>query len=285
MQAPAIDLVRALAARPEFRDAAAAADDLGTMAGHFSVFNSWYQVDSLWEGTFLEQVAPGAFADTIANDVEGMRVLFDHGFDPTVGNKVLGPIEALAEDKTGPAFEVPLFDTSYNRDLLPGLRAGVYGSSFRFRVLAESWDDEPKTSKANPKGVPERTIERAAVMEFGPVTFPANPAATAGMRSLTDQFYDRLRARDTQAYDAAVRAAGRDIPREQAVRAYLDTVLTPEQAAEALRHIDFTGRLAQGAGGGDRTTGQPGSGEPTPSPSERARAARHRRLRLEGVIP
>ena len=208
MQAPDIDLVRGLMARPEFRDDAPAGGGLGTMTGHFSVFGTFYEVDSMFEGTFLERVAPGTFADTIKQDRADMRVLFDHGFDPQLGNKVLGPIESLAEDGTGPAYEVPLFDTSYNRDLAPGLRAGVYGSSFRFRVEAEEWDDAPKPSKANPKGMPERTITRARVAEFGPVTFPANPAATAGMRSLTDQYYDKLRRRDTQAYAAAVRSAG-----------------------------------------------------------------------------
>jgi HK97 family phage prohead protease len=265
MQAPPIDLVRALPARPEFRDETADGDGLGTMAGHFSVFNTWYQVDSLWEGTFLERVAPGAFAETIEQDRAGMRVLFDHGYDPQIGNKVLGPIESLAEDKTGPAYEVPLFDTSYNRDLLPGLRAGVYGSSFRFRVLGEEWDDEPKTSKANPKGMPERTITRATVMEFGPVTFPANPAATAGMRSLTDQFYDRLRARDTQAYDAAVRAAG----------------ITPPDLRGA---TDLTGRPARGAGGGDSDPTPAGAATGSPDPYDDPEW-RDLLLRHRGVIP
>jgi Phage head maturation protease len=117
----------------------------------------------------------------------------------------------LSEDETGPAYEVRLLDTGYNRDLVPGLRAGVYGASFRFRVREESWNDEPDTSDENPKAVPERTVTNAKVMEFGPVTFPANPEATAGVRSLTDQFYDRLRARDSGAYQAAARAAGRNV--------------------------------------------------------------------------
>jgi hypothetical protein len=130
-------------------------------------------------------------------------------FDPTCGNKVLGPIDDLREDPDTPVGVVPLFDTAYNRDLLPGLRAGVYGSSMRMRVVEETWNDEPDPSDYNPKGLPERTISRVKVMEFGPVTFPANPDATAGMRSLTDTFYDRLKQRDTSAYDDAVRAAGR----------------------------------------------------------------------------
>ena len=183
----------------------------------------------------MENTASGFTAQTIAEDRDGMRVLFDHGFD-SIGNKVLGPIQDLREDGTGPYYEVPLFDTSYNRDLLPGLKAGVYGASFRMRVLDDSWNDEPDPSDYNPKALPERTITRAKVMEFGPVTFPANPEATASVRSVTDQFYERLRQRDTGAFDAAVRAAGRT-----------PTDLTERAGA----------RSAPGGGKG----GEPGNGE------------------------
>lgn len=209
-RAPDIEVVRNLATRFEFRAVRDGDGSLGTLTGHFSVFNTWYEVNSLWEGTFLERTAPGAFKQTIADDLTSMRVLFDHGFDPQIGNKVLGPIDSLAEDSTGPAYEVSLFDTSYNRDLLPGLRAepSVYGSSFRFRVTAEEWNDEPEPSRDNPKGLPERTITGVRVMEFGPVTFPANPDATAQMNSATDYFYDQLRQRDARRYEA-VRSAAR----------------------------------------------------------------------------
>lgn len=211
MKAPEIDLVRGAALAPEFRADDAGAEVLGRMVGYFSASNVWYEVDSFFEGLFLERTAQDAFDDTIANDRDDMRVLFDHGFD-SIGNKVLGPIDVLEPRAKGPYYEVPLFDTSYNRDLLPGLRAGVYGASMRMRVLAEEWDDEPRPSRANPKGIPERTITRARVMEFGPVTFPANPKASASVRSLTDSYYDRLRQRDAGAYEDAVRAAGREIP-------------------------------------------------------------------------
>jgi phage head maturation protease len=46
----------------------------------------------------------------------------------------LGVPSRLEEDAHGAAYEVPLFDTSYNRDLLPALQAGAYGASFRFKV-------------------------------------------------------------------------------------------------------------------------------------------------------
>jgi hypothetical protein len=204
-----VDVVRALSAAPELR--AAADDSLGTLIGYFSAHDTWYEVDSMWEGKFLERTAQGFAEETIAADRDSMRVLFDHGFD-TIGNKVLGPIDVLESRTKGPYFEVLLFDTTYNRELLPGLKAGVYGASFRMWVTADEWDDEPGTSRHNPMGIPERTITRAKVMEFGPVTFPANPKASASVRSVTDQFYDRLRQRDTSAFEAAVRAAGRPLP-------------------------------------------------------------------------
>ncbi len=117
-----------------------------------------------------------------------MRALFNHGKDPSMGEKVLGPIAAIRDTEDGPVADVPLLDTSYNRDLLPGLKAGVYGSSFRFKVLREDYVPKPGKSSGNPRGLPERTITEARLFELGPVTFPAYAGATAGVRSLTDRF-------------------------------------------------------------------------------------------------
>lgn len=206
-----LELVRAVAAPFEVR----AEDDdapMPVMSTTFSVFDEWYEIDSYFEGKFMERTIRGAFADTIRDDIGDMKVLFDHGYDPSIGNKVLGPIRTLVEKKTGPYSEVPLLDTSYNRDLVPGLTAGVYGASFRFRVVGEEWDDDPGPSDYNPKGLPERTITKVKVYEFGPVTFPANPAATAGVRSLTDQFYEGLRSQNPDAYDRAVQLRTKSHP-------------------------------------------------------------------------
>lgn len=176
-----------------------------TMVGHFSTVGDWYEVDSWIEGRFLEQVGARAFDKTIRESRSQMKVLYDHGQDPQIGNKVLGPIDDLRMDDVGPAYEVPLFDTSYNRDLAPGLEAKVYGSSFRFTVEKDVWDHSPERSEYNPDGIPERTITEARVFEFGPVTFPANPNATAGVRSTTDTFYQR--SRDPEAFETLLRTA------------------------------------------------------------------------------
>lgn len=173
-------------------------DELGTLVVRFSPFNTWYQIDSYWEGTFLERTMPGAFSKTMAEQRDQVVCLFNHGYDMQIDQKLLGSVDDLREDPDSAVGEVGLWDTSYNRDLLPGLRAGAYGSSFRFRVIRDEWNDEPGKSAANPDGIPERTIKEVRLYEFGPVTYPANPAATAGVRSLTDQYYERLATRDPQ---------------------------------------------------------------------------------------
>ncbi len=181
------------------------ASDLGLMDVRFSTFNTWYRIDSFWEGSFLERTVKGAFKRTInahnaARNVDAHRMvtLYNHGFDYHIGDKILGEITRSREEADSPVNTVRLFDTSYNRDLLPGLRAGVYGSSFMFRVIKDEWNQEPGVSDHNPDGLPERTLKELRVFEAGPVTWPANPDATAGMRCVsgTDAYYELMARRD-----------------------------------------------------------------------------------------
>lgn len=203
-----LDLVRAISPRPELiRSDSGEKSGMPTMVINFSTFDEWYEINSIFEGRFLERTVPGAFRKTIRENGKNVKVLFDHGHDYHIGNKVLGPIRSLSEEATGPVAEVELLDTSYNRDLLPGLEAGLYGSSFRFQVVKEEWDDNPKRSEHNPQGIPERTIKEVKLFEFGPVTFPANPASTSAVRGLTDDYYGRIRQRNPEIYeDLACRA-------------------------------------------------------------------------------
>lgn len=208
-----IDVVRSSNDRTEVR----AEDEapLGTLVGEFSVFGEWYEINSMWEGHFLERVSPGAFKRTINNrsGQSPIRVILEHGFDPTVADKPLGVPRVLEERGSGVYAETPLFDTSYNRDLAPALSGGAYGQSFRFQVLrdefaerdAEGWEDPGNPAWSD---LPQRTITEVRLMEFGPTIWPASPAtnASTGLRSATDQFYEQLARRDASAYDAAVRS-------------------------------------------------------------------------------
>lgn len=238
---------------------AKAADEGGmpTMVGHFSTFGDWYEVDSAFEGHFMERVAPSAFDGAIAAFAAGSppKVLYDHGQDPQIGNKILGPVEDLRADEIGPAYVVPLFDTSYNRDLAPGLEAGVYGSSFRFQVEADEWDNAPKASAHNPNALPERTITKARTFEFGPVTFPANAGATAGVRSTTDSYYKR--ARDPEQFEQLLRsaqiartpstpppAAAKPTPKTQETPVATEYVTRDEKAARVTELNEELARMA-----------------------------------------
>lgn len=235
---------------------AAAPDDgrLATLLVDFSRFDTWYEIDSFWEGRFLERTVKGAFKRTIAahwRAAKGqggstVKVLFNHGFEFNEGDKPLGAPEVLEERAESPHMEVPLLDTSYNRDLLPGLREGVYGSSFMFRVLAEKWVKEPDRSDDNPDGLPERTITEVRLFEAGPVTWPANPDATAGVRSAsgTDWLVDSLTRRDAARRDqlvadlAAFRAKhGLRTPPEGGSATPADDP-TPAPGDEPARHVE-----------------------------------------------
>ncbi len=200
---PDLDVVRTTLVPCSWRaaDASSEREGLGLMDVRFSPFNTWYRVDSFWEGSFLERTVPGAFKRTLAAhnaaqkvDAHNIKTMFNHGMDMYVNQKLLGDIDEIVEEADGPRSSVWLWDTSYNRDLLPGLRSGAYGASFMFRVIKEEWNEEPGKADHNPDGLPERTLKEIRVFEQGPVTWPASPTASAGMRciSATDSYYEAL---------------------------------------------------------------------------------------------
>lgn len=207
---PRENLVRAMPGDCKLRSAGTGKP---TMVGHFAVFNQWAEINSAIEGHFMERIAPGAFAKTIRENRDRIKCLFHHGLDPQIGIKVLGPIAQLLEDETGAFFEVPLLaDTSYVRDLLPGLEAGEYGSSFRFSVIRDEFVARPRPSETNPNGIPERTLTEMKLKEFGPTPFPAYGNATAGLRSLTDELVLSRFAEDPERLQELAQRSGVSIP-------------------------------------------------------------------------
>jgi phage head maturation protease len=121
---------------------------------------------------FLERFEPGALARTLRED--SVRVLFQHGRDPQVGDKPIAVPERLWEDVAACRFETPLLDAAYVRDhVLPGLRAGQFGISFRFRPSLV--DHEPPRAG---RRLERRRVREARLREFGPVTFPSYSGAS-----------------------------------------------------------------------------------------------------------
>ena len=189
-------VIRAIAPAVEFR-AEGEDDSRPTMFGYFSRFNEWTEINSYFEGQFMERIQPGAYRKTFRERRNELRVLFQHGRDPEIGDKPIAEIVELREDDEGAYQESRLFD-GLPPLILSGLRAGQYGQSFRMEIMREEWVEEPKPSDANPAGLPERTIKEIRLHEFGPVTFPAYKNTTAGVRSLTDEFVFEWLAREPQ---------------------------------------------------------------------------------------
>ena len=147
-----------------------------TLYGHFARFNEWTTIDSVFEGRFLERVAPGAFATTFAHDRHGISVLFQHGRDPQIGDKPLGVADRAARRRARRRLRGAVARRQLRPDLIPGLRAGAYGASFRFKVVREDLDKAPAASELQPGALPERTMHEACLFEFGPSRSPPTRA-------------------------------------------------------------------------------------------------------------
>lgn len=167
--------IRVRADRVEFRDATAGAPSAGVLAGYAAVYERLSQ--NL--GGFVEKVAPGAFAQTLADN---NPVLARYNHDD---NQLLGTTEAetlrVASDDTGLPYEVDLPDTSVGRDVaVLAKRGDVRYSSFAFRTLEDSWS-------VTDQGFPLRTLVKVQLVDVAPVNNPAYRDTSVGMRSLAER--------------------------------------------------------------------------------------------------
>jgi HK97 family phage prohead protease len=160
-----------------------AAPDAGdglTLEGYAAVFNRKALIKD-WQGEFEEQIAPGAFTESLAR---GMPVLmFEHGKHPLIGSMPLGVIQDAREDGRGLFISARLSDNWLIQPVRDAVRDGaVTGMSFRFPPPG---DDDQRWAKRT--GKPDlRTLLKLDVPELGPVVFPAYEPTTAAVRSLLD---------------------------------------------------------------------------------------------------
>jgi phage head maturation protease len=152
----------------------------------FALFDRWTEINSPTEGHFLERVAPGAFRKTIRENLSNIRAVLSHGKDPSLGNTVLGTIESIQEEPDGANARVSLF-RSVPPLLLDGLRAGVYGASFRGASIKEKVDYRPALSAYNPEGLPEVTRQEIRLKDIGPTPFAAYPETSARLGGVGDE--------------------------------------------------------------------------------------------------
>lgn len=141
--------------------------------GHASVFN---QVADI--GWFREQVAPGAFAATLKDDV---RALINHDANYVLGRTTAGTLR-LSEDSKGLAISIDPPDTQAARDLMISMERGdINQMSIGFQAVKETWDETDPNS-------PLRTLLQVRLFDVSPVTFPAFTGTDVAVRSSYDAF-------------------------------------------------------------------------------------------------
>lgn len=98
------------------------------LVGYVARFGSEARIDS-----FVETIAPGAFAKTLASGRD-VLALADHDPKAVLGRTKTGTL-TLREDAEGLAYELALPDTQHGRDLLTlAERGDLGGMSFGFHV-------------------------------------------------------------------------------------------------------------------------------------------------------
>lgn len=171
----------------ELRDADGGARKIHGYAAKFDVLS-----ENL--GGFRETIKAGAFTDVLGDDV---RALLNH--DP---NLILGRTKAntlaLGEDEVGLWYETTLPETQVARDLAESISRGdVSQSSFAFTVApgGEDWQEDED-------GRVIRTITKIGrLYDVSPVTYPAYPDTTIGMRGFDggERAMEEYRTRKTEA--------------------------------------------------------------------------------------
>ena len=106
------------------------------LVGYAIRWNSLSEV--IWD-EFVEQFAPGAFADSLASGTD-CRALYEHDYTKLLGRTASGTL-VLTEDNTGLRFELTPPDTQLGHDVLKLVERGdISGMSFGFRALSEQWN-------------------------------------------------------------------------------------------------------------------------------------------------
>lgn len=143
--------------------------DDGKIRGYAAVFNSLSED----LGGFREQIAPGAFSETLSDDV---RALWNHDANFVLGRTTSGTL-SLREDNHGLAIEIDPPDTQQARDLLVSIRRGdVSQMSFGFYTKDDGWEKRD--------GENIRTLRKVELLDVSPVTYPAYQDTAVAVRSL-----------------------------------------------------------------------------------------------------
>lgn len=161
-----------------------------SIEGYFSVFNSIYE---LWPGA-TESVAPGAFSETLGNDI---RALVNHNDTLVLGRNKAGTLE-LREDSHGLWGKIKVNpNDSDAMNLYERVKRGdVNQCSFGFMI-------EDEETEFREDGSIHWTIRKVNLFEVSVCTFPAYEATEVSARKAD---YEVIQKRKTEKWRAEMHA-------------------------------------------------------------------------------
>lgn len=161
-----------------------------SIEGYFSVFNSIYE---LWPGA-TESVAPGAFSETLGDDI---RALVNHNDTLVLGRNKAGTLE-LREDSHGLWGKIKVNpNDSDAMNLYERVKRGdVNQCSFGFMIESEE-------TEFREDGSIHWTIRKVKLFEVSVCTFPAYEATEVSARKAD---YEAIQKRKTEKWRAEMHA-------------------------------------------------------------------------------
>lgn len=160
--------------------------DAPKISGYAALFDS-PSLDMGW----TEEIDPHAFDSVMASNPD-VRALWNHNPDHILGRTTAGTLR-LSVDSRGLAYEVDTPDTQLARDLVTSMRRkDVTGSSFGFVTKRDQWTENSDGT------VTRRILEFDSLLDVSPVTYPAYPATSSGVRSLPSSMPAEFRSRFEQ---------------------------------------------------------------------------------------
>jgi HK97 family phage prohead protease len=160
---------RDVAGKVEIREAGSGGLSL---TGYASVTNTPYPIQDFM-GEFQETIRTGAFAKSVA-ERDDVRLLLNHDGAPLARTK--SGTMTLAEDSTGLLVDAPQLDGA--SPLVQTIRSAMNRGdldemSFGFQVMRQDWSPDYS----------QRDILEVKLFDVSVVTFPANDATSASLRS------------------------------------------------------------------------------------------------------
>lgn len=156
-------------------------EETRTIKGSIKYDTDSAEMRDYWGDTFVEQIAAGAFSDSIKT--RGVVGLWSHDTSQVLGNTKSGSLRI--EDTSGELrFELDIPNTTTGNDAWELIQRGdVDGVSFGMSVTKDKWSSE---DREDGKKVYKRTVLNAELYEISPVAFPAYPSNEVATRSLAD---------------------------------------------------------------------------------------------------